>query len=107
MITRKLTDAPRSVGEERKEWRYLVPDQALFTSGGQTEGRILTLAARHKDGRWAMVYCADKASFTINMRKLAAKEVEAFWIDPRSAESAAIGRLANTGVESFSTPRGP
>jgi hypothetical protein len=90
----------------RKEWWYLVPDQAVFASGGETQGQVLNLAARHKDGRWAMVYCGGAASFAINMRKLAAKEVEAFWIDPRSAESVAIGRLANAGVESFWTPSG-
>ena len=91
---------------ERKEWWNLVPDQAVFASGGETSGQVLNLAARHKDGRWVMVYCGGAASFAINMSKIAGKEVEAFWIDPRSAESVAIGHLANTGVESFSTPKG-
>jgi len=90
----------------RKEWWYLVPDQAVFDRGGETGGKVLNLAARHKDGRWAMVYCGGEASFTVNMSKLAAREVEASWVDPRTAEPVAISRLANRGVASFSTPGG-
>ena len=111
---RQALDAPgaaqltllKKIFMDRKEWWHLVPDQDVFASGGETTGQVLNLAARHKDGRWAMVYCATQASFTVNMSKLAGAEVEAFWVDPRNAESAPIGRFANTGVESFSTPNG-
>lgn len=89
----------------RNEWWYLVPDQSIFASGGQTAGQVLNLAARHKDGKWIMVYLAGKASFSINMNRLtAAGKVNAFWIDPRTGESVAAGSLSNTGIESFSTP---
>jgi hypothetical protein len=91
---------------ERKEWWNLVPDQAVLASGGETQGQVLNLAARHRDGQWAMVYCGSEASFSINMSKIAGDEVEAFWVDPRSAESVAIGRLTTGGEESFSTPSG-
>ena len=40
----------------RKEWWLLVPDQAVLASGGNVEGQVLNLAARHKDGKWALVY---------------------------------------------------
>lgn len=96
----------RRILEERDEWWYLVPDQSLLTSGGQTEGRVFNLAARHKDGRWALVYCAAEAAFSVDLSKLAGKESEAFWIDPRSAESSAIGRFVNRAEQSFSTPPG-
>ena len=55
---------------DRKEWWYLVPDQTVFASGGNTDGQVLNLAARHKDGRWVMAYLASKASFSIQMNKL-------------------------------------
>jgi hypothetical protein len=111
---RQALDAPgaaqlgllKKIFLERKEWWYLVPDQAVFDRGGETGGKVLNLAARHKDGRWAMVYCGGEASFTVNMSKLAAREVEASWVDPRTAEPVAISRLANRGVASFSTPGG-
>jgi len=92
---------------DRKEWWYLVPDQTVFASGGTTNGQVLNLAARHKDGRWVMVYLGSKASFSINLNKLTAgNTVKAFWIDPRTGESVAAGRFTNAGVNSFSTPDG-
>src|SRR3972149_11715667 len=47
----------------RKEWWYLVPDQSIFASGGNVEGQVLNLAARHKDGKWGMAYLGRKSSF--------------------------------------------
>ena len=90
-----------------KEWWYLVPDQSIFAAGGQTAGQVLNLAARHKDGKWVMVYLADKASFSINMNKISpAGKVNASWIDPKTGESVPASSFSNTGVESFSTPDG-
>ncbi len=86
------------------EWWYLVPDQSIFASGGQTQGQILNLGARHKDGKWVMVYLADKASFSVNLNKLAAAKVTARWLDPRTGDSVPAGSFTNTGVQSFSTP---
>jgi hypothetical protein len=92
---------------DRKEWWRLVPDQAVFASGGSTNGQILNLAARHQDGKWAMVYLASKASFSVNMTKITvADTVKAQWIDPRNGEVKAVGRFPKTGVESFTTPEG-
>jgi hypothetical protein len=44
----------RKIFEARTEWWHLVPDQTIFTSGGNTSGKVLNLAARHKDGKWLM-----------------------------------------------------
>jgi len=111
---RQALDAPgarqltllKGIFTARPEWWYLVPDQGIFASGGETTGRVLNLAARHKDGRWVMVYCGAPASFSVNMDKAAGPEVEAFWIDPRTAESVPIGRFPAAGVRSFETPEG-
>jgi len=86
------------------EWWYLVPDQSIFAEGGRTDGQILHLAARHKDGKWIMVYLADKASFSINLNKLGAGKATARWIDPRTGDSVPAGSLTNTGTQSSSTP---
>jgi hypothetical protein len=91
---------------ERSEWWDLVPDQSIFATGGRTEGQILNLAARHKDGVWAMVYLGGQASFSIHMNELAAAQVEARWIDPRAGDSTAAGSFSNKGTESFTTPQG-
>ena len=89
----------------RKEWWYLVPDQSIFASGGQTGGDVLNLAAHHKNGEWIMVYLGSKSSFSINMNKITAgNKVDAFWIDPKNGDSVPIGNFSNTGVKYFSTP---
>ncbi len=89
---------------DRKEWWFLVPDQSIFAAGGNVEGQVLNLAARHRDGAWVMVYLADKCSFSINMSKVAANKVDAFWIDPRTGDSVSAGSFPNSGVQAFSTP---
>jgi len=90
---------------ERKEWWYLVPDQTVLASAGNTKGQILNLAARHKDGKWAMVYLGSKASFSVNMDKLTAgNKVKSFWSNPKTGELVPAGSFPNTGVQSFSTP---
>jgi hypothetical protein len=96
----------RKIFTDRPEWWYLVPDQAILATGGNTEGQILNLAARHKDGRWAMVYLGAKASFSVNMDKLTGTRAEAIWLDPRTGESKPIGSFPTSGVQSFTTPDG-
>ncbi len=111
---KKALDAPGAVqlGILKKiflglnEWWYLVPDQSILASGGQTQGQILNLAARHKDGRWAMVYLGSQASFSVDTSKLAAAKVRARWIDPRTGNATPAGNFSNTGSQSFSTPPG-
>ena len=89
----------------RPEWWLLVPDQSILARGGKTRGQVLHLAARHQDGKWIMVYLADKATFDVHMDKITTQPtVKAFWVNPRTGEEEAIGPLAHTGVKSFTTP---
>lgn len=90
----------------RHEWWLLVPDQSVLASGGQTEGKVLHLAARHEGGKWVMVYLGDATSFSVNVNKLSADRVRACWIDPRTGDLTPIGVFANTGVKAFTTPAG-
>jgi hypothetical protein len=97
----------RKVFEARKEWWNLVPDQSILTRGGKTEGKMLNLAARHKDGKWLMVYLADKATFSIDCSKLTGgPQASAFWIDPRTGKSSSVGNVPSRGVREFTTPEG-
>ena len=88
------------------EWWYLVPDQSIFASGGHTKGKILNLSARHKDGKWAMVYLGDKASFSVNLDKIKSRKVNIFWINPETGDKVEVGRFRNKEVKSFTTPDG-
>ncbi len=109
---REALDAPgagqlkllKAIFEELPEWWLLVPDQSLLTSGGQTEGRMLTLAARHKDGRWALVYCAGPASITIDFTTLG--PAGAIWIHPGTGERRTVTLPSGSGPYMLSTPHG-
>jgi hypothetical protein len=111
---KKALDAPgavqmgrlKKIFQERKEWWLLVPDQSILATGGETRGDLLHLAARHQDGKWVMVYLADKASFSVQMDKLADDNASALWINPKTGDATPIGRLSNKGVKAFSTPDG-
>jgi len=91
----------------RKEWWRLVPDQQLLAAGGRTEGRVLTLAARHPEGCWAVVYAGEATRLTVAMDGLGAGgEYEAFWIDPRTGKSGQRTAHAASGQQQFATPDG-
>jgi hypothetical protein len=91
----------------REEWWHLVPDQSIFAEGGNTEGNVLNLAARHKDGKWITAYLAAPASFSLHLDKLTgAARATASWIDPRTGQSTVIGDFSTSGVQSFTTPAG-
>ena len=91
---------------EREEWWRLVPDQSLLSEGSVIDGQVLNLAARHEDGRWAMVYCGAPASFAVDTRKIADPAVTAFWLDPRDGQKVPVGTLSRHAAEAFSTPEG-
>ncbi len=96
----------RRIFEERSEWWLLVPDQSVLASGGETEGQILTLAARHEAGKWAMVYRAEPGSFAVDMGKLSPASLRATWVDPRTGAETPAGLFANRGTGTFTTPAG-
>ena len=87
------------------EWWYLVPDQSILTSGGNTTGDLLKLAARHKDGKWIMIYLAEKSSFSVDLGKVKVRnKVNAYWIDPVTGNSTPAGTFKARGEKSFVTP---
>lgn len=97
----------RKIFEARKEWWHLVPDSGILVEGVKTEGTLLNLAARHREGRWVMIYLASNASFAVDMSKIAgADSAKAFWADPRTGTSIPIGDFPTSGVQTFTTPEG-
>jgi hypothetical protein len=88
-----------------EEWWYLVPDQSILTSGGNTAGDLLKLAARHKDGKWIMIYLAEKSSFSVDLGKMKVRnKVNAYWVDPVTGNSTPAGTFKARGEKSFVTP---
>jgi hypothetical protein len=88
------------------EWWLLTPDQSVLTMGAGTTGDVLYLGARHKTGKWAVVYAAAQRMLTVDMSKLSAGPVHAQWMDPRSGTRMALGDLPNTGTHAFGMPGG-
>jgi len=110
---KKALDAPGAVqmGVLKKiflglgEWWLLVPDQSVLASGGNTDGEILNLAARHRDGKWIMIYLAAKSTVSVDLSKLATRrKINAYWIDPVTANSTPAGRFKASGKPAFTTP---
>ncbi len=91
---------------KRPEWWRMIPYQGILTAGGATDGSILTIAARHPDRRWALVYCATAGTFTVRADALSGPSATATWIDPRTAEALAPEPVLAKGDPSFKTPDG-
>ena len=83
-----------------------MPDQQLLAAGGRTDGRVLTLAARHPEGCWAVVYAGEPSRLSVAMDTLDAGEYEAFWIDPRTGKPSRRTTHAASGQQQFATPDG-
>jgi hypothetical protein len=98
---------PREFATEQERSAY-VHDLGPFesASGQPTGNELLHLAARHQDGKWAMFYLADKASFTVDLSKLKGTKINISWVNPITGDSTPMGQESNTGVKSFRTPDG-
>ena len=87
------------------EWWELIHDESLLASGGKTEGKILTLSARHSAGRWAAVYAAEPTEFVMETDNIVGSGHEARWIDPRDGTTVESARV-KAGKNAFTSPDG-
>lgn len=88
------------------EWWELTPDESLLSSGGKSKGKILTIAARHSTGNWAVVYAAEPTEFEIAIGKFGGSMYGTRWVDPRNGKTVVSGRGAGTGAQTFTVPDG-
>jgi hypothetical protein len=87
------------------EWWTLVPNQAVLTSGGNSKGDKLNLAARSATGKWIIAYVAGEPTITVNMRVItAADTVSAVWIDPVFGHEEQAGTYRASDTRSFTRP---
>ncbi len=102
-ISRAPLPVQYATDEERSAYvRTLKPSG----EGDENDGSLLHLAARHPDGRWALVYLGDKATFSVDMSKLNGAKVNVSWVNPITGEATRVGEESNNGIKSFSTPDG-
>ena len=78
-----MTHLCRLIGAER--WWLLEPDveHALLT-GGIGNGDLRAMAARARDGSFALLYLPSARRITLDLRQLAGQSVDARWYDPSS-----------------------
>lgn len=78
-----------------------VPDQSLIINGYFPETDYVV--ATRGEG-YAMVYIPTGRDASIQLDKIGAKTISAWWFDPRSGEAKLSGTMPGTGVKVFSTP---
>jgi hypothetical protein len=95
----------KKIFQDMDEWWYLVPDQTILTKGSNIDGDLLNLAARHKDGKWIIIYLAAKSTISVNLNKVTSgTSVQAFWVNPETGHSVEAGSFPAKGEKSFETP---
>ncbi|MBN1675029.1 MAG: glycoside hydrolase family 140 protein [Kiritimatiellae bacterium] len=88
---------------ESRPWQKLVPDQSMIREG-QGKGIEHIRAARSEDGSFAFVYTPAGKPFTVNLEKLQAGMIKAYWYDPRAGTWSYVSNLADS-EQTFSPPR--
>jgi hypothetical protein len=86
------------------EWWTLVPDQPIFSRGGNAEGDALNLAARSTTGQWLICYLAANPNVTLNLTKISAAKATATWINPATGDHLPPETLPQSPTKDFSRP---
>jgi hypothetical protein len=107
-------DLPGSVGMQlwgklfrSRRWYDLIPDQKheVVTSGlGEFRGLDYLAAARTSDGSTMIAYMPTSRTTSVDMSKIAASQVKAWWFDPRNGKTSAAGMFPASGMREFTPP---
>lgn len=81
-----------------------IPDQTLIASG-EGEGGDHLQATRDGAGTFAMVYTPNGKPFAVDLTKLAAPKLHAWWWDPRTGIAKDAGEIAQAAHQDFTPPR--
>ena len=77
-----------------------IPDQSLITDALGASERIQ--ATRGKD--YILVYSAQGKKFTVNLNRIAARELVANWYNPRNGEYKEAGVFTRKAQQEFTPP---
>lgn len=88
---------------ESRPFLSRIPDQTIIASpNGEREHRVQ--ATRDAEGSFAFVYLAFGQSVTVSLEKLSGNSVIATWFDPRTGNTAPIGKFEKKGERKFTPP---
>lgn len=88
---------------ESRPFLSRVPDQSLIVPSYYPETDYVV--ATRGDG-YALIYFPTGWTAEINMEKIGAKSLTAYWFDPRNGESKLIETFPGTGTRKFTPPSG-
>ena len=107
-------DLPGSVGMQfwgqlfrSRSWYDLIPDQKheVVTRGlGEFRGLDYLAAARTSDGGTVIAYMPTSRAIGVDMSKIAASQVKAWWFDPEKGKATAAGIFPASGTHEFTPP---
>jgi len=86
---------------ESRPFTSRIPDQSLIIPSYYPETDFVV--ATRGDG-YAMVYFPTGWDATIQLDKIGAKIIQAWWFNPHNGEAKAIGNIPGTGTKLFSAP---
>ncbi len=90
-----------------RPWYGLVPDQKheVITAGlGEFRGLDYLAAARTYDGGTVIAYVPTARTVTVELSRICAQAVRAWWFDPRTGESQTAGEFAADACRQFTPP---
>lgn len=87
-----------------RPWADLVPDQSVL-SGDAAEGAMHIRAARDQKGRYLIAYSPYGWPIEVDLSKISAQNVRAWWFDPRTGMATEIGTVE--GPKRTFDPPGP
>ena len=84
------------------DMELIVPDAVSTSVPGAGTRRFA--ATRDQEGTYAFVYFPIGCAATINIGRLSARTLRAFWYDPRNGTFQEIGEFPNEGRRTFAPP---
>ncbi len=80
-----------------------IPDQSIIVKGQGEKGEHIC-AFRDSAGSYEMIYIPVGKTITVNTSFINSEKLNAWWFNPRTAESIRIGIIANQSIMDFTTP---
>jgi hypothetical protein len=85
---------------KKRNWQNLAMDQSLII-GDNPEGLQYKMAALSANGDFMMVYIPYGGKTVVNMAKIKATRLQAWWFNPRDGRTISLGSFDNSGTKEF------
>lgn len=88
---------------ESHPWNQLIPEQSLL-KGENPDDAGYQMAALGENKDFLFAYAPTGRPLKIDLAKLTATQLVAYWFNPRDGVSTKIGEFANDGIKEFKAP---